>query len=461
MLGGCAPVGPTYERPDVAVEPAWLNTELGHYQKDGADLAEWWRTFNDPVLDRLIDTAYENNNTLKIAGLRILESQSRLNVATGNKYPQVQVATGDATAVGTSKNSANSESRDLSFVQYNLGAALSWEIDFWGRFRRGIEAADAGLLATLAEYDDLLVLLTAQVADVYILIRTTEEQLELAQDSVEIQRRSYEIAEVLYRNGEDSELDAIQAETLLLSTEAVIPGLEIALAQTKNALSVLLGITSADVDPLLQGEPTLLTPPEQIGIGVPADLLRQRPDVRAAEMRARAQNALVGVATANLYPSFSLVGTLGLSSTENTSGVGELFSSDSFSYAAGASFVWPFLNYGRIRNNIAVEDARLQQALIAYQEAVLQAAAETESALAAYSGTRKQDEILRRGVIAAERSSELSLLRYQEGFSDYQRVLNAQQSLFSQQQRYASTRGDVFRSLIAIYRSLGGGWQTQ
>lgn len=468
MLSGCAPVGPTYERPDVAVEPEWLSTELEHYQQDGVALAEWWRTFNDPVLDRLINTSYENNNTLKIAGLRILESQSRLNIATGNKYPQVQVATGDATAIGTSKNSANSESRDLSFVQYNLGAALSWEIDFWGRFRRGVEAADAGLLATMAEYDDLLVLLTAQVADIYVLIRTTEEQLQLAHDSVEIQRRSYEIAEVLYRNGEDSELDAIQAETLLLSTEAVIPGLEIALAQTKIALSVLLGITPADVEPLLQGEPTSITPPAQIGIGVPADLLRQRPDVRAAEMRARAQNALVGVATANLYPSFSLVGSLGMSSTENTSssssgnsGVGELFSSDSITYAAGASFVWPFLNYGRIRNNIEVEDARLQQALIAYQQTVLQAAAETESALAAYSGTRKQDQFLRAGVIAAERSAELSLLRYQEGFSDYQRVLNAQQSLFSQQQRYASTRGEVSRSLIGIYRSLGGGWQTQ
>ena len=468
LVSGCAAVGPEYEQPELTVQPEWLNLELEFYEQGGVELAEWWRTFKDPVLDRLIETAYEKNNTLKIAGLRVIESQSRLDIARGNRYPQAQVATGDATTIGTSKNSANSESRDLSFVQYNLGAALSWEIDFWGRFRRGIEAADTGLLATVADYDDLLVILTAQVADIYILIRTTEEQLQLARDSVEIQQRSYDIAEVLYRNGEDSELDAIQAETLLLSTQAVIPGLEIGLAQAKITLSVLLGVTPADVDTLLQGPAASLAPPEQVRIGVPADLLRQRPDVRAAEMRARAQNAVVGVATANLYPSFSLVGSLGLSSTENTSssssgdsGLGELFSSDSFTYAAGANFVWPFLNYGRIRNNIEVEDARLQQALVAYQETVLQAAAETESALAAYAGTRKQDKILRAGVIAAEKSAQLSLLRYQEGFSDYQRVLNAQQSLFSQQQRYASTRGDVFRSLIAIYRSLGGGWQAQ
>lgn len=468
VLAGCGAVGPTFEQPEVKIQPEWLSSELEHFDKDSVELAEWWRTFSDPVLDRLIATAYENNNSLKIAGLRVIESQARLGIARGNRYPQGQVAVGDATTIGTSKNSANSESRDLSFLQYNLGAALSWEIDFWGRFRRGIEAADAGLLATVADYDDLLIILTAQVADIYIVIRTTEEQLRLAKDSVNIQQHSYDIAEVLYRNGEDSELDAIQAETLLLSTQAVIPGLEIALAQAKIALSELLGVTPADVDKLLTGEPTMLAPPEQVRIGVPADLLRQRPDVRAAEMRARAQNAVVGVATANLYPSFSLVGSLGLSSTENTSssssgesGIGELFTSDSFTYAAGASFVWPFLNYGRIRNNVEVEDARLQQALVAYQETVLQAAAETESALAAYAGTQQQDRILRAGVLAAERSAELSLIRYQEGFSDYQRVLNAQQSLFSQQQRYASTRGDVFRSLIAIYRSLGGGWQAQ
>jgi NodT family efflux transporter outer membrane factor (OMF) lipoprotein len=351
-------------------------------------------------------------------------------------------------------------------VQYNLGAAISWEIDFWGKFRRGVEAADAGLQATLADFDDLLVLLAAQVADTYIVIRATEEQLRLAKESADIQQRSYEIAEVLYRNGADSELDALQARTLLLSTMAAIPALETALEQARIALGVLLGVTSADVDGLLGGAGTLPDIPEVLTVGMPADLLRQRPDVRAAEMRARAQNAQVGVAQANLYPSFSLNGALGLSATDNTrssssgeSGIAELFNSNSINYAAGASFVWPFLNYGRIRSNIEVQDARLQQALVAYQQTVLQAAAETESAMATHAGARNQDRILREGVAAAARSSELSLLRYQEGFADYQRVLNAQQSLFGQQQRYAANRGEVVRSLIAIYRSLGGGWQ--
>lgn len=467
LLAGCAPVGPTYERPDVQVQPDWLDAERDLYKSDPAQLAAWWQTLQDPVLDRLIAKAHAQNNTLKIAGLRVLESQARLNIATGNRYPQVQVVAGDVTAVGTSKNSANSESRDLSFVQANLGATLSWEMDFWGRFRRGVEAADAALLASIASYDDLVVILTAQVADIYAIIRATEEQLRLARVSLDLQQRSYEIAQVLYENGEDSELDALQAETLLLSTQAAIPALELALRQARNALAVLLGVTPDEVGALMGAAGNLPAVPDELAVGVPAELLRQRPDVRQAELAALAQNAVVGIAEANLYPSFSLNGSLGLSTTENTSsssgdsGIGELFNSDSISYAAGASFVWPFLNYGRIRNNIRVEDARLQQALFAYRETVIQAAAETENALAAFAISRDQNEILEAGVRAAERSAELSLLRYQEGFADYQRVLNAQQSLFSQQQRYAANRGEVVRGLVAIYRSLGGGWQIE
>jgi len=191
--------------------------------------------------------------------------------------------------------------------------------------------------------------------------------------------------------------------------------------------------------------------------------LRQRPDVRRAELQALAQNARVGVAQADLYPSFTLTGSLGLSAREGTSttgGADQLFESDSLAYSFGPTFVWPFLNYGRIRNSVRVQDARLQQALIAYRDTVIQAAREVENAMAAYVGTQKQDEILEEGVRTAHRSAQLSLLRYQEGFADYQRVLQAQQALFGQQQRYAANRGDILRSYVALYRGLGGGWQT-
>jgi NodT family efflux transporter outer membrane factor (OMF) lipoprotein len=460
VMAACAPVGPDFVRPDVPLNPDWLEAELDAFESDAADLTEWWKTLEDPVLDNLVETAYQQNNALKIAGLRVLESQARLGIATGNRYPQVQVLAGDASAIGTSDSGSGSNSRDQSLNQFNLGASLSWEMDFWGRFRRGIEAADAGLLASIANYDEVLVLLTAQVADVYTIIRATEEQLRLAQESVAIQQRSYDIVQVLYRNGDSSELDALQAQTLLLSTQTVIPELEATIDQSKNALGVLLGMSPGEVNALLSGG-ALPSVPESIAVGVPANLLRQRPDVRKAELQALAQNALVGVAEANLYPSFSLSGTLGFSSTEFEDNVlDDLFGGDSVSYVAGVSFVWPFFNYDRIRNNIRVEDARLQQALIGYQDTVIQAAGEVENALTFHISALEKDRILQQGVEAARRSADLSLVRYQEGFADYQRVLNAQQSLFGQQQRYAANRGDIVRSLIAIYRSLGGGWQT-
>lgn len=462
---GCTPVGPDFVRPDVPLSPDWLEAEQQQFDIGPAELVEWWRILGDPVLDRLIEIAYKQNYSLQIAGLRVLEAQARLGIATGSKYPQAQVLAGDATAIGASESNANTTAGDLEFTQFNLGAKVSWEMDFWGRFRRGVEAADASYLASIANYDEITVLLTAQVADVYTIIRATEEQLRLAQDSLVIQRRSYDIAETLYRNGQNSELDALQAKTLLLGTEAVVPSLETSLRQTKNTLSVLLGMAPNNLNELLTGEGALPSVPDQLFVGLPADLLRQRPDVRAAELNALAQNAMVGVAEASLYPSFSLNGSLGLAAAGDTdttrtgdSGLSELFRPESLTYAAGASFVWPFLNYGRIRNNIRVEDARLQQALIAYREVVIQAAGETENAMAAFAGTQAQDRILSEGVAAANRSAELSLLRYREGLADYQRVLNAQQSLFSQQQRYASNRGEVIRSLISIYRSLGGGW---
>lgn len=467
LLTACAPVGPDFVRPDVPANPAWLEIELDRYDTGTPELAEWWKQLNDPVLDQLIDTAIAQNNNLKIAGLRVLESQASLNIARGSQYPQGQVVVGDATAIGASESNANTTAGDLDFTQFNLGASVSWEIDFWGRFRRGIEAADANLLASIAGFDEARLLLIAAVADAYISIRSVEAQLRLAEESVAIQQRSYEIVDVLYQNGESSELDTLQARTLLLSSRAAIPNLEINLQQAKNALSVLLGLPPTDLSELLTGEGHLPSLPQNVAVGIPADMLRQRPDVRRAELQAYAQNALVGVATANLYPSFSLNGYLGLAAAGNTdttrtgdSGIGELFRSESLTYSVGPAFVWPFLNYGRIRNDIRVQDARLQQALIQYRETVIQAAREVENSMTALVRSKEQDRILEESMQVAQRSSEISLLRYREGFAGYQRVLDSQQALFSQQQRFAVNRGIVISNYVSLFRSLGGGWQT-
>jgi len=450
LLGGCT-VGRDFETPETVLEPGWYQEERDGLTSSGTELVAWWEVFKDPKLNRLVEEAHRANNNLEIAAVRILESRAQLGIASGLRWPQSQVVTGDATY--TYPNLSNGR------WSSNLGASVAWEIDLWGRYRRAIESADAALLATMASYDDFLVLLTAQVVQTYTTIRLTEEQLEIAYQNIQIQQRSYEIVEVLNRHGEKSALDLQQAYTLLLGTEATVPRLEAALQQSKNALSTLLGRPPGDLAEFLGEDGELPPIPEELAVGIPADLLRRRPDVRAAEMNAMAQNAQVGVATAALYPSFSLVGFLGLASGGLITNSGGLFDGDSLTYNVGGNFIWPFLNYGRIRNNIRVQDARLQQALIAYRETVLQAVREVEDAMTSYVGATEQDGILAMSVTSAQRSNDLSMLRYQEGFSDYQRVLDAQQSLFVQQGRYVDNRGAAVRAVVDLYKALGGGWE--
>jgi NodT family efflux transporter outer membrane factor (OMF) lipoprotein len=453
--GACAPVGPDFIKPEAELPARWEQAEVGGINQSAAPTDEWWAVFQDPVLNELVETARLNNNTLEIAGLRVLEARAQLGIATGLKYPQTQAASGDASYISPPDSSAVND----NYWQFGLGAGASWEIDFWGRFRRAIESADAAYLASIAAYDQATIILTAAVVDVYASIRSTEEQLRFARENLVIQERSYDITEVLYRNGSDSELDMQQALTLLLSTEATIPDLESILARARNALSILLGQAPGKVESLLSGGSGIPTIPETITVGVPADLLRRRPDVRQAEYTAMAQNAQVGLAEADLYPSFSLTGAIGVSSnTIGEADFGDLFSADALTWSIGPSFVWPFLNYGRIRNNVRVQDARLQQALVNYRETVLQAAREAEDAMARLIGARKKDAILSQTVASARRSNELSTLRYSEGYSGYERVLDAQQALFAQQQRYIANQGEIVSSLAALYKALGGGW---
>ena len=240
LVAACAPVGPDYVRPDTTVNDQWAEYVKDEFQFVPQDSSEWWRILGDPVLNQLLESAYQQNNNIKVAGLRVLEARAALGIAIGNQYPQSQFFAGDATRISVSESNANTGGGgDLNYVQYNLGVGASWEIDFWGRFRRGIESADANLLASVASYDDTLVLLAAQVVDVYTVLRTTEEQLRIGRENLALQQRSYDIVEVLYRNGASNELDVQQAETLLLSTKATIPSLEVTLYQAHHALNGL------------------------------------------------------------------------------------------------------------------------------------------------------------------------------------------------------------------------------
>lgn len=466
LIGGCTNVGPDFKAPESPVAETWDQGSGGGLQAKPLELVEWWQVLDDPVLDRLIRTAYQQNYSLEVAGLRVLEARAQLGIAVGNQYPQLQRGRGGVTRVSASESGANTVAGDLNYWQYDLGADVSWEMDFWGRFRRGIESADANLAASVANYDNALVLLTSQVAQTYNAIRTAEQQLNVARDNVVLQQRSLDITQVRFRFGDVNELDVQQAKTLLLSTQATIPEFETSLYQARNALSTLLARSPGDLADLLGPDGDIPAPPGEIAAGVPADLLRRRPDVRRAELQAAAQSALIGVAEADLYPSFTLSGSVGLSAADGTdttrtgdTGPGELFNSDSLVFQGGPAFSWNILNYGRIKNNVRVQDARLQQLLIAYQDTVLAAAQEVEDSMVAYVRGLEQGVILGQSVEAAKRSVDLSTLRYKEGFSDYQRVLDAQQSLFTQQQRYVANQGAVISSVVSLYKALGGGWQ--
>ena len=271
---------------------------------------EWWRNFDDPVLEKLVEEAQRLNPGVRTAGLRILEARAQLGIAGSGLYPQLQQLNGDGLCVGTER----SDGRSTGFWTAASGSTSAWELDFWGKFRRGIEAADAGYFASIAQYDDLQVLVAAQAASFYATIRTIELRLRIAHENAALQKRSLEITERLFRSGNESELDVQQARTLYLSTLATIPELEGSLRQTQNALAILLARPPGPLPEMEQAGRERI-PDADLGIiaELPADLLRRRPDVRAAELQLAAQSARIGVSKSELYPAIALIGSLVLS----------------------------------------------------------------------------------------------------------------------------------------------------
>jgi NodT family efflux transporter outer membrane factor (OMF) lipoprotein len=467
LVLGCTMVGPDYVRPPVQVEQAWMDTGDQRVKTSPAEYKDWWQAFKDPALNQLIDTAYRENLTLRIAGVRVLGARAQLGIVTGQLYPQSQQATGSLQKVRISPgdvasgSSASSSSfGGMSLAQAQVGLTASWELDFWGKFRRAIQSADAGLQATIADYDNVLVSLTADVAATYILMRTVEKRLAIANENVRIQTESLQIAQARFSGGTTSERDVEQAKTILANTQATIPSLESQLRQTKNALSVLMGLPPRDLANLLQGKAVIPAPPPQVAVGIPADLIRRRPDIRAAEFRAAAQCDQIGVSKAQLFPAFSLIGTFGPQSTDaGTAALSDLFNWRNRAGSMGPTLQWNILNYGQITNNVRFQDAKFQELLIAYQNSVLRAQQEVEDNLVAFLKAQERAGFLSESTTAAMRSLELAIIQYREGITDFTTVLTAQQSLLSEQDSLAVTLGDISRNLVGVYRALGGGWE--
>ena len=461
FVAGCTTLGPDYEIPDTPVATEWTAVDPEMLSMQPADHPEWWTVFKDPVLNQLVETAQSQNLTLRSAGMRVLQAQAQLGIATGSKYPQVQQLLGSANQIKLSENGTdNYPLLEDNFGLYDLGLGVSWELDFWGRFKRMIESSAAQLQAEVASYDAVMVALTAEVARSYVIMRTLEARIGLAEKNALIQERALQIADVKYRNGKVTELDVQQALTILNKTRSTIPVLQTSLREVRNSLGVLLGMLPQELEKLLVNAGPVPTPPAMVAVGMPQNLIRRRPDIRQAEWVMAAQSAQIGVAITELYPHFTLGGSVGVTTTTiDGKGISDLFDSGSVRGMLFGGFNWNVLNYGRLQNNVRFQDALFQELLIDYQKLVLTAQAEVDAAIVAYLRAHAQAGYLGDSVRAAERSVELSMIQYREGSTDFNQVLTTLTQQADQQDDLTVSEGTIASNLIYMYKALGGGWQ--
>jgi len=453
-LAGCVTVGPDYVRPDTAVPKQWsaeLGGSLTTERPDTETLASWWETLHDPVLTSLIHRAVEGNLDFRKARARVLEARARRGVAGADRFPSID-ATASAGRNRSSQETGGGTTRNL----YSAGFDSSWELDLFGGIKRSVEAAEGELQASEEDLRDVLVSLLAEVALNYVDVRSFQTRLSLAEANRDVQQQTYLLVQNRFNAGLTTHLDVEQARYNLEQTRAQIPTLQTGLEQAKNRIAVLLGEPPGSLKETLAERKAIPVAPVSVAVGVPADQLRRRPDVRSAERRLAAQTANVGVATADLYPNFSLTGSIGLEALSS----GNLISSGSRTYGIRLPISWNVFDAGRIRENINVQNALEEQARIQYHTVILTALEDVENAMVAYANEQARQESLLQASQAAQRAVNLSQDQYDAGLTDFQNVLNAERSLFSLQDQLAESQGKVTSGLISLYKALGGGWTT-
>ncbi|NDY71521.1 TolC family protein [Desulfobacter hydrogenophilus] len=452
LLAGCAVVGPNYVAPDPGVPKGWntaLPNGLTATPPDARTLAGWWSTFKDPELTKLIERAVAGNLDLGLGRARVREARARRGIARADGFPTINVS-GAATRVGTSSETDLGTENDL----YDAGFDAGWEIDLFGRVRRSVEAAGASLEASQEGLHDVMVSLLAEVALNYVEVRSFQTRLSLAEANQRTQEQTYGMVVTRSQTGLTSNLDLEQARYNLEETRSQIPLLQVGLEQAKNRLAVLVGQNPGSLKDELAERKTIPMPFPKIAVGVPADVLRRRPDIRKAERELAAQTARIGAATALLYPRFTLSGSIGLEALS----VAAMLEKESGTFDLGPSFQWNLFDAGRIRQNIEVQNAIQEQALIRYEASVLKALAEVEDTLTGYAEEQVRQRSLKAASGAAQRAVGLAEDQYQSGLTDFQNVLNGQRALLSLQDQLAQSQGAVTSHLISLYKALGGGW---
>ncbi len=458
---GCYKVGPNYSPPETKMPDEWHEAITYGLNEGKANLQTWWIVFNDPVLNDLIKRARVGNYDVKQAVARVSQARAQLNFAKGEYVPFIEGS-------GSLERSRTSEGivEDPSFIPppetrtdtiIDLGGGASWELDLWGRIARSVESAEASYEASIEDYRDVLVVLFSDVASNYVSVRTLQDRIKLAQSNVELQKKTLQLTRDRFKAGISPLLDVRQAELNLSTTESTIPTLQFQLDQAINRIGVLLG----EYPNALQAELTKLAqipaPPDDIAIGLPAELLRQRPDVRQAEREIAAQTAQIGVATAELYPQFSIFGTLGLEAVDSVT----FFKGSNVIFEFGPQFSWRIFEGGRLRSNIKIQEAVTEELLYNYENTVLTALEEVENSMVAYVQETDRKESLERSATAAGSAVDLVETLYTTGLTDFQNVLDTQRSLFQQQDQLADSKGNIVQNLISLYKALGGGWSPE
>lgn len=454
IVTGCASVGPDYVRPDTSVSTIWhtqLKGGLATDERDPETLAAWWSTLNDPELDSLTKRAVVGNLDLKKAGARVREARARRGLAKADLFPTLD-ATGNASRSRSSEDTGGGMTGEL----YSVGFDAGWELDIFGGVRRSVEASQADLEASREGLRDVLVSLLAEVALNYVEARTFQNRLAVVEANLAVQNKTYQLTLWRRQAGLSDELAVQQALYNLESTRSQMPTLRTGLEEAMNRIAVLLGEQPGKVHEELKSPAPIPAAPLKLAVGVPADAMRRRPDVRRTERNLAAQTARVGVATADLYPKFKLTGTIGMAALTP----GNLFSAGNQTNSIGAGITLPIFHGGAIRQNIEVQSALQEQSLIAYETAVLIALEEVENAIVAYAEEQQRLQSLSEATTAAQKAAELAQYKYQSGLSDFSSVLDAQRSILSFQDQMAQSSGTVTSNLVRLYKALGGGWSS-
>jgi NodT family efflux transporter outer membrane factor (OMF) lipoprotein len=451
LVAGCMSVGPDYKAPELKVPAVWQEGADPALVPAEEEVICWWALFDDPLLEQLIAMGAQSNLDLRIAVARVREARARLGVATGENWPAVDAA-GSAMRRRSSGNSLSAASGSETF--YTVGLDASWELDLFGHISRSVEAARADYQASEEDRVDVLISLYAEIARTYFTVRTSQARLAAAEGNLASQRQVLDLTRSRFRNGLATGLDVAQAERVLAASEAAVPPLRIELTRAINSIAVLLGQPPGALFAELIEPAPIPVPPAQVTVGVPADLLRQRPDIRRAERQLAAQTARIGIATADLYPRLSLSGSFAFEALEGS----DLIKSGSRGFAFGPTVRWLLFDGKRVRNQIKVEDARAEQALYQYEQSMLNALNEAENAMTQYLQQRDTLLALERSQQAGRRSVQLSTGLYKDGLSDFQNVLDSQRALFEIENQLAAARGDTVINLVQLYKAIGGGW---